>query len=217
MKPVRRVKPEKPDQHRLRRAAVWMNLMFIVQRHRGVTRTGMAELHHTHGCNVSAYTSSKGSVLNLSREKIFAILLDLGVHPDGVLAPGLHRWQFPSHLSAGDMELQDALGDLLVLNPPLDPACPPRCVVWQDSDVGFLLHRPARVAVVLACLSMAQIDRLRERADIGVVFESVSHGEASELQTLMSTSDPAWVVERSIDSYLSPQAITGPLRQAAVG
>lgn len=193
-----------------------MNLMFVGQRYRGVTRSALAKAHRAQGCNVSAYTSSKGTVLNLSRDKIFGILLDLGLHPDGVLAPGVHRWQFPVDMPA---EQRDALCDLLMLNPPLDPQRPPRCLTWKNSKIGFLLHRPARVVTMLASVPLSQVKRLRERADLGVAFETVTHGEASELQTLLNASDPVWVVERSIDSYLSPKTTHGAAQvlQAAAG
>lgn len=204
------------DPQHFRRVATWMNLLFVGQRYRGVTRVGLAKQHKAQGCNVSAYTSSRGTTLNISREKIIGILLDLGLHPDGVLAPGLHRWQFPADMAA---DMRDALGDLLSLNPPLDATRPPRCITWKNSKVGFLLHRPARVAAVLASMPMQQLKRLRDREGLGIVSETVSLGEASELQTLLGASDPAWVVERSIDSYLSPQVTTNivPLPQTAAG
>lgn len=189
------------DLPHLRRVATWMNLLFAGQRHRGITRAGLAKKHQAQGCNVSAYTSSRGTTLNVSREKIYAILRDLGVHQDGLLAPGLHRWQFPLDMST---DMRDAFADLLSLNPPLDVAVPPRWMTWAGSEIGVLLHRPARVTCVLACVPMQQMDSLLCQADLGIASERVSHGEASELQTLLSAEDPVWVVERSIDSYLSP-------------
>lgn len=207
------------DPHHMRRVAAWMNLLFVGQSYRGVTRAGLAKQHRAHGCNVSAYTSSRGTTLNVSREKIFGILLDLGLHPDGLLAPGLHRWLFPAEMAP---DMHHALVDLLSLNPPLDPDRPLRCMTWKNSRSGFLLHRPARVATVLANVPIGPFKRLlRDRKDLNIAMETISSGEASELQTLLRAHDPVWVVERSIDSYLTPSTASAnpnpSMLQAAAG
>ena len=205
------------DPRHLRRVAAWMNLLFLGQSYRGVTRSGLAKQHKAHGCNVSAYTSSRGTTLNVSRDKIIGILLDLGLHPDGLLAPGLHRWQFPAEMP---QDMHHALIDLLSLNPPLASDRPLRWMTWKNSRTGFLLHRPARVTAVLASTPVTPFKRLlSDRPDLNVVVETISPGEASELQTMLRAPEPVWVVERSIDSYLCPStsSTTPSMLQTAAG
>lgn len=186
-----------PDWQRI---AAWMAWLLASRRFRGITCASVAQAREARGCNVSAFMSSNGHTKNVKADKLLCILLDLGLLPNGALTPGTHCWNVPT-----DPQFRDVLGDVLAMNPTLDSSRPARCLQWRGGDGAFLVHRPTRLAVVLARISDSHVRRLRKRKDIDVAFENITAAEATELETIWRGGDaPEWVIERAIDSYLDP-------------
>lgn len=195
------------------RMSGWMGFLLDALRYRGITRASLAGQYGVAGCNVSAFISSKGQLRNIREEKLLRMLVEVGLNPDGTVTPGVHRWNIPGDPPKKGVDHRDVLGDLLRLNPPLDPARPPRCLRWEGSDVGFLVHRVARVSVLLVRVPLAQVERQLSHKKLKVVVETITAGEASELHTLWAADDPDWVVSRAIDTYLDQTQ--APLQKAA--
>lgn len=204
--------PVKSDAAALcRRLAGWISFLSAARRAFGVTRSDVARQHAVQPCNLSAFVASKGTTRNVSLEKLVLIAHTLGVNQDGTLTPGMHRWDL---LGSRSMESGNALGELLDANAAQDPRRPARCMTWRNGSTGFLVHRPARGCAVLARLTQSQIKRLRDRPQAAVVFEKITSGEASELQTLLMADEPEWVISRVVDTYLD-QTMAPPQHAAA--
>jgi transcriptional regulator with XRE-family HTH domain len=71
------------------RLASWLSFLRAARK---VTLQSLAQAHGTHRSNLSTYVKSKGTVRNVSLDKVQRVLFELGVLTDGSLTPGLHRW-----------------------------------------------------------------------------------------------------------------------------
>lgn len=88
------------------RLSVWLGFL---REARKITLQSLATAHATQRSNLSAFVTSGGKTRNVSPDKIRAVLFQLGLLPDGMLTPGLHRWTVAK-------EMIPAMCELLALN-----------------------------------------------------------------------------------------------------
>lgn len=87
------MKVSKPDFER-DNAALAVRLGFLREsKVPKVTLQSLADSNGTQRSNLSAFVTSGGKTRNIAYDKLDRILFSLGQLPDGMLAPGLHRWQ----------------------------------------------------------------------------------------------------------------------------
>ncbi|MEJ7745224.1 MAG: hypothetical protein WKF61_00400 [Luteimonas sp.] len=176
------------------RLSRWLGFLIDSQRWRGVTQTKVAAAAKTKPCNLSAFITSDGLTRNVGEQRLMDSFNFVGVHLDGLLTAGLHRWDL------GALCLQDVLAfnEIIKLNPPVDAGRPPR-LFRVGGDQCFFLHRPTQLATVMARLPAKHASPVTQA--LGIAVDDVDECAASELQSLWLTPQ-AWVVNRAIDTYL---------------
>lgn len=176
------------------RLSRWLGFLIDSQRWDGVTQTKVANDAKTKPCNLSAFIASNGAIRNVGEQRLLASFNSVGVHLDGLLTPGLHRWD----LGSVDLQAVAAFSEIIKLNPPLDPEKPAR-LFRIDEDQCFFLHRSTPLATVMARLPVKHVPRVKRALDIPVYL--VGECAASELQSLWLATHQ-WIVNRAIDTYL---------------
>ena len=176
------------------RLSRWLGFLIDSQRWQGVTQTKVARAAKTQPCNLSAFITSDGVIRNVGEQRLMDSFNAVGVHLDGLLTPGLHRWDL------GPVDPQDvvAFNEIIKLNPPADADRPSR-LLRIDEDQCFFLHRSTPLATVMARLPAKHVLRVKRALDISV--DVVDECAASELQSLWLATHP-WIVNRAIDAYL---------------
>lgn len=172
----------------------WLRFLIDSKRWKGLTQTEVARSAETKPCNLSAFISSEGQVRNLSKDRLTACFNFVGMHVDGLLTAGLHRWDL---LSMHPQGIQ-AFKEIIKLNPPMNPDVP-GCLFQLGDEQCFFIHRPTLLTTVMAKLPADQVPRLKRAFDTSV--RSVDACAASELQSLWLTEHD-WIVNRAIDTYL---------------
>lgn len=85
--------------------SAWASQLAFLRRARSVTWESVASTIGAQRSNLSSFATTRGQVRNISVAKIKEALFELGMLPDGTLAPGLHRWQ----IGQGEIEQMCAL------------------------------------------------------------------------------------------------------------
>jgi hypothetical protein len=151
-----------------------------------VTFQRLAQAHGTQRSNLSAFVASNGKVRNVSMEKIAMVMFDLGLLMDGLLAPGLHRW---------DIE-DDRISEMYTL---LADTGLERAILFEMSTGrgAFAAVQVAKNIFVFARLSMYAASELVE--NIGIVTNTVRLDRAgdSQIQALWMTQNHR-AVEQSL-------------------
>lgn len=199
-----------PPEQRVEAVAHLLELALTAQKHRGITKAKVAQDHGVRGSNISAFVKSAGAVRNVSLLVVERILHTLGVHADGFLTHGLHRWDLVSRR----VSLKALCGVLELNSNPDVGAC--GVPTWirlpkgkTKQQLAFIAFRP--------CEGTLFIGRLREECRpeleqaLGVTLASVELDVpgAAELLTCWQMTMHDWVVVRAITRLLGwPSQVT---------
>ena len=177
--------------------ARWLGFLIDSRRWDGMTQTKVAQKAKMRPSNLSAFISSKGTYRNLSEQRLVESFNEAGIHIDGLLTAGLHRWDM-LQLHAEDIR---AFNEIIRCNPPSVSTTPAR-LLQLGEDQCYFLHRATPVSRVMAKIQRKHAAQIGRALDVPV--ELIGASAASELQSLWLTPH-MWVVERAIDRYLGPE------------
>ena len=176
-------------------AARWLGFLIEAQRWSGVTQTKVATQASVRSCNLSAFIASGGKVRNVGPSRLPRLLNEVGVHPNGMLTAGLHRWD----VTVGPEDRYETFQELVDLNPSANPEHAGRFFI-VDEVLAIFLHRPTNLTTVMARLPAELAGSIAHRRP-GLKMRRLLANEASELLSLWLTEHP-WVINRGIDQYL---------------
>lgn len=209
----------RPDGLNFVRASHLLFMLIHAQRHRGVTIKSVGEAAEppVAGPNLSVFIKSSGESRNVKAERLEQMLLMLGVLRDGLLTPGLHRWDITRHTdestSRGVPRREvDTLIDLLDENSKgMDkPQCV--CLTWSggkpDDAVAFVLLRPTPITSLIARIDRSEVEALGIALGERFVVRHVTDGEGAELQSVWHLNDHEWIVGRKIEQFLKSTEAT---------
>ncbi|MGX9960614.1 hypothetical protein ACW0US_17850 [Xanthomonas euvesicatoria] len=189
------------------RLASLLGLMIQGQKYRGVTMRAVAKMRGSHGPNLSVFISSGGRTRNINAALLQRMLHDLGLHPDGLLTPGFHRWDLTGHLGEQDRVDLDSLLALVQVNSrqSASPVCV--SVMWQgglpESAICFVLLRPAEGTLLMVRMAEADAIRLVASSASSIRLIYISDGEGAELQSAWQAEDHEWIVAKKIETYIN--------------
>ncbi|TAL63656.1 MAG: hypothetical protein EPN79_16005 [Burkholderiaceae bacterium] len=140
--------------------------------------------------NLTTFISTKGKARAVRLDKARQVLFSLGMHPDGTLTPGLHRWRVSGEDMAG------MLADVLDRSE----------VSWAAllelrHGRGYLMVRIGRLTSIFAELSESALDalqgtlRLRAWANPGLTYTRPGQDGDAMAQTLWMNPDDSTVLE----------------------
>lgn len=169
-----------PDTHA--QLASWMGYLRQAKK---VTLQHLAQEHGTQRSNLSAFVTSGGQVRNVSMDKILGVLFDLGVLPNGLMTPGLHKWQV-------DTDLVPGMCRLLALNG-FD-----RAIIFElGSGYGsYVVTQVAANILIFASLPAGKSDEVRSLlGHLGDQVQVVTLDRAgdAQIQSLWMTHDEKMV------------------------
>lgn len=194
------------------RVADWLQMLIYAQRHRGVTIKSVASAASAAGPNLSVFLARRGKSKNVKVDKLEQMLLKLGVHRDGLLTPGLHRWdmirQAEEELPPG-VTLRPELAtlvELIRINCHDLPKSVCACLTWKggepDDAVAFILLRPSQSTSVIIRVDRCEVIELGSRLRHCMADLQVSDAEGAELQSVWHTPGHEWIVGRKIEHFL---------------
>ncbi len=165
------------------RASHWLFMLIHAQRHRGVTIKSVGEAAEppVAGPNLSVFITTSGQSRNVKAERLEQMLLMLGVLRDGLLTPGLHRWDITRHAddatSRGLPRREvDTLIDLLDENSKgmATPLCV--CLTWSGGKADDAVL-PGRVQCHCAAVCKLQCARWRvaQQPAAAIGIEHIEH------------------------------------------
>lgn len=152
----------------------------------GMRFSDLANKHKIHRSNLSTFVHSGGAGGWINREKVRKVLFDMGMHTNGTLCTGLHRWNISSH----DMAV--GLRDVLERNKP----------AWimalrLRAGGGYVMARSGRLVSVFAELTVeamqAFVEPWASRHPIAVI--DLDQDGDSMTQTLWMTPSDDTVLE----------------------
>lgn len=154
----------------------------------------MAELATAHGLrrsNLTTFINSGGKPGAVAKVKACRALVGLGVHADGTLCPGLHRWR------VHDPDMTPALVSILDGN---ELAWGVVLVLRRQRGGGFLMLRYGCVVTVFVELSSAALDALSESPEAASFMRQLTRvaldqDATSMAQLLWVDSDESTVME----------------------
>lgn len=191
-----------PADPRLARLADWLGVAIDGQSRRGVTKQQIAGDHGTHGSNLSAFVTSKGRVRNVKVVTVEAILLDLGLHRNGVLTHGIHRWDL-----LDSKDIASGLGDLLKTNsdPGAEEHQQPHLLQLpvEVPSIAFVLLRPSPDTILLARVNGTDAAAIEESLGRSLIRRSLDVPDTSELQSCFLLQEHEWLIPRSITRIMN--------------
>lgn len=191
-----------PAEPRLARLAELLGVAIDGQKRRGVTKQQIASVHGTHGSNLSAFVTSKGKVRNVAVGVVEAVLLDLGLHPNGLLTHGVHRWDL-----LDSRENVEGLGEILCANTPRNgPSHHQPHLLHMPVDVppiAFVLHMSCAATLLLTRICADDIGRIEKSLGFAMHRREIDVGDATEIQSCWQLQEHEWVIPRSITRIMN--------------
>jgi len=166
------------DSDNTAKLAAWMGYLRLARK---MTLQRLAQQHGTQRSNLSAFVTSGGKIRNVSLDKILGVLFDLGVLENGLMTPGLHRWQV-------SVEMVPEMCGLLAMNGF------ERAIIFElGSGYGaFVVAQVASNILIFASLPAGLSSELQNM--LGSLAERVQvvtldRAGDSQIQTLWMTQD----------------------------